>query len=244
MNKQISYKVVSVVFGVLVICFAIAFYAIGWTEPFSNPPGNNVPAPITTKGNQIKDGGLQVSAFRNIGPTLLDDGTPGNTVSDGLKLDVEGKVGATEYCDENGNNCKIATEIGGGGGIPSGAVMTFNLVACPSGWSELVAARGRYMVGLPSGGTLAATVGTALTNTENRPVGQHTHGVNDPGHLHTLGGVTGLGIPPYWLGNQGPVNGVTVWQTQKAWTNITIGNTGIVVGTNAPYIQLLVCQKD
>ncbi|MDI6603377.1 MAG: hypothetical protein QME57_04735, partial [Patescibacteria group bacterium] len=30
--------------------------------------------------------------------------------SSGLKLDVEGKVGATEYCDENGNNCYDALE--------------------------------------------------------------------------------------------------------------------------------------
>jgi hypothetical protein len=35
------------------------------------------------------------------------------TPDEDLKLDVEGKVGAAEYCDENGNNCKAITEIGG-----------------------------------------------------------------------------------------------------------------------------------
>jgi len=34
---------------------------------------------------------------------------------------------------------------------------------------------GRYAVGLPSAGTLGASAGTALTNGENRAVGQHTH---------------------------------------------------------------------
>jgi hypothetical protein len=38
---------------------------------------------------------------------------------------------------------------------PAGAVMFFNLATCPPGWTELVSARGRYLVGLPSAGTLA-----------------------------------------------------------------------------------------
>ena len=47
---------------------------------------------------------------------------------------------------------------------PAGAVMFFNLASCPSGWTELTSARGRYLVGRPSGGALAGTQGTALTN--------------------------------------------------------------------------------
>ena len=34
-----------------------------------------------------------------------------------LKLDVEGKVGATEYCDENGANCVAAAALGGGSSV-------------------------------------------------------------------------------------------------------------------------------
>ena len=56
--------------------------------------------------------------------------------------------------------------------LPAGAVSFFDLASCPSGWSELTAARGRYLVGLPSGGTLSGTAGTAPTNLENRPVGR------------------------------------------------------------------------
>jgi hypothetical protein len=70
--------------------------------------------------------------------------------------------------------------------IPAGMVAPFNLSSCPPGWGELVGARGRVVVGLPSGGTLAGTVGTALSNLENRPVGQHNHGVTDSGHVHGI----------------------------------------------------------
>jgi hypothetical protein len=77
-------------------------------------------------------------------------------------------------------------------GVPSGAVMMFDLSACPSGWTELTQARGRALVGLPAGGTGGGTVGTPLGNLEDRA---HSHAV-DPApaattaadnHAHTVG---------------------------------------------------------
>lgn len=56
---------------------------------------------------------------------------------------------------------------------------------CPPGWSTYTPGQGRFIVGLVSGGTNAATVGTALTDSENRPTGQHSHTLSDPGHTHT-----------------------------------------------------------
>ena len=50
--------------------------------------------------------------IRNAGGVGIGDTTPDN----GLLLDVEGGVGATEYCDENGENCVAAADLGGGGG--------------------------------------------------------------------------------------------------------------------------------
>lgn len=134
------------------------------------------------------------------------------------------------------------------GPTPSGAVMFFNLGACPAGWTELAGARGRYIVGLPVGGTLAATVGTALSNTEDRATGQHTHTVSDPGHMHSSP------VPDRSTANSSTPPGATYYTplglnsgdtvTGSNTTGITVGSAGAVAGTNSPYIQLLACQKD
>lgn len=54
----------------------------------------------------------------NLGNIGMGDTTP----DAGLKLDVEGRVGATEYCDENGANCTPAGSLGGSGIDGSGAI--------------------------------------------------------------------------------------------------------------------------
>jgi hypothetical protein len=130
---------------------------------------------------------------------------------------------------------------------PAGAVSFFNLPACPSGWTELTAARGRYIVGLPVGGTLAGTAGTALTDLESRAVGQHTHGVTDPAHSHFFGIDQGATDASSQVGEFQDTAEPTIFsdvdQTSLASTGITINNAGTVAGTNSPYIQLLVCQK-
>jgi len=138
--------------------------------------------------------------------------------------------------DANGLASWVSAEV-----IPAGAVMFFNLSSCPSGWSELTAARGRYIVGLLSGGTLAGTVGNAFTtDLENRPVGQHNHTITDPGHSHVIpndnaGGNSNTAV-------EGSLQGGTM-STDVNTTGISANNSGSVAGTNAPYIQLRVCQK-
>ena len=124
--------------------------------------------------------------------------------------------------------------------IPAGAVISFNLSSCPAGWSELTSARGRYIVGLPSGGTLAGTAGTALSNQENRATGQHSHTVDDPGHSH--GNATAI-IGPGDFGAGGGY--IYLYNSGGAgYSDITLENSGDVAGTNAPYVQLLICEKD
>ncbi|MCA9979825.1 MAG: hypothetical protein KDD89_03310, partial [Anaerolineales bacterium] len=71
-------------------------------------------------------------------------------------------------------------------GVPQGTILHFNDSVCPSGWSEYTAGQGRYVVGLTTSGTPSATIGTALSNVENRAVGQHNHDIDDPGHTHNL----------------------------------------------------------
>ena len=132
---------------------------------------------------------------------------------------------------------------------PPGMVMFFD-GACPSGWTELTNVRGRYIVGPPFGGTLGGTQGTALANTESRPVGGHGHNITDPGHPHT--GVQYDNTSEFGATPTSPFTAVdhAGVYTDASAANITVedpacpsGNctTG---GTNAPYIQFRVCQKD
>ena len=121
-------------------------------------------------------------------------------------------------------------------GVPEGSIMAFDDV-CPTGWTEYTAGRGRYIVGNPSGGTLGSTVGTALTDSENRAVGQHEHDLR----LHISGQESSLYGLQATSGNFG--DRVAVDDTVSPGLNYSSATNGSVVGTNAPYIQLTWCQK-
>jgi len=141
------------------------------------------------------------------------------------------------------------------GALVSGAVAYYALSQCPAGWSPYEPARGRYVVGLPSGGTAEGTVGTALGAGEDRAVGQHNHGVDDPGHRHQLIRVSpilvgGNVVPTRVMGTTSSSQLTTLPETpgnepmSTGPTGITLGPAGGVPGTNAPYVQLLACKKD
>lgn len=128
--------------------------------------------------------------------------------------------------------------------VPSGLIAFSVNGTCPSGWTEYTTARGRYIVGLVSGGTNGATVGTSLSNSEDRATGQHTHGVTDPGHTHAYY-VAGGSASQVYFAEQGFSDTSTFSSTamRSATTGISINNAGSVAGTNAPYVQLIACQK-
>jgi hypothetical protein len=134
-------------------------------------------------------------------------------------------------------------------GIPAAVVMFFNLAACPAGWSEFTSARGRYVLGLPQGGTLGAPVGIPLADQEDRPAGQHTHGITDPGHVHSY---VNDGIWQSYCGGNWCQDRVRCAASDRSrsadgrrgGTGITVNSFGGVAGTNAPFVQLLACQKD
>ena len=91
MNKTISPKIIvqlthhkaALTFGVLVICFAVAFYVVAWQEPTQAPPGGNVPPPINVGTEaQTKEGDLTIGIAEihgdgsigwNLNADLLDD---------------------------------------------------------------------------------------------------------------------------------------------------------------------------
>lgn len=161
----------------------------------------------------------------------------------------------------------------GGAGIPAGAVMSFNRSSCPSGWSVLEEARGRFIVGMPDGGTLAGTAGgSALSDLEDRA---HTHSVNldpvittpDGDHTHLwaemVPGVIwedGAGtVMADWVDGMDSAGsgfypiGVDTTTTRQFFTDDSSTHTHQVdVGasdssadsTDLPYLQLLTCEKD
>jgi len=209
-----------------------------------------------TGGMSYTAGGVTIAAGSGLTNvmTWLPSGNVGiGTTSPVATLEVAGQVKITGGAPVAGN---VLTSDAAGlaswqGVLPAGMVSFFNLATCPAGWTELTAARGRYLVGLPSGGTLGGTDGTALSNLEDRPVGQHSHTINDPGHSHSTtlyewnGSLSGSGTL-FYSRNSNATDGAQAAApgTASATTGITINNSGLVAGTNAPYMQLLVCQKN
>jgi len=215
----------STILGLTLGVFLVAYAVFAFTPPSSAPPGGNVSMPLNVGPDlQEKTGNLLINSL----------GVLGNLAAGGI---IESTVGGFKFPD--GSVQSVAAEV------PSGAVMFFNLASCPSGWSELAGAQGRYIVGLPSGGTLGGTVGTALSNQENRAVGQHGHTINDPGHTHSEGQrSTNISVTDDGKSQRTVSRGRKIVATGSSVTGITINDAGSVVGTNAPYIQLLTCQKD
>jgi hypothetical protein len=140
--------------------------------------------------------------------------------------------------------------------VPAGVIIMFNGAVCPSGYVEETTIRGRLIVGLPAGGTLAGTVGAALGNNAVRTVtdvpahthttpgattssaGAHTHNVlvgTIAGTTHPLGVQNAAGAGGFDSSSDGdhthPVSGVT--------------NSPNVIATSVahPYLQLLMCRR-
>lgn len=120
--------------------------------------------------------------------------------------------------------------------IPSGAVMAFNLSACPTGWSAFAPARGRYVVGLPAGGALAGVAGVALANLEKRMV---------PNHVHDSRSLWRFRCDPLWGVCSGAPGG-DVNSGSGTWVSNSVMMTGDYQPDSlaAPYVQLLFCQKN
>jgi len=137
-------------------------------------------------------------------------------------------------------------------GIPGTPAVASNVVmwtlngACPSGFTEYTTAQGRYIVGLVLSGTDEATVGTALTAAESRPVGQHTHtasvGINitfpnhnhtfsDPSHYH--GSALDFGAEVYCDDDAGCLDGPFTMFTGTYASNTSSSGIGGVSITNA-----------
>jgi hypothetical protein len=248
--KKNSYKYLFITALVLMVA-AVVVYAASVPNVFV--PGTTIDANEMNKNFDY----LEERSWDLSGSTLYyNKGSVGiGTTTPGQKLTVAGTIesmsGGFKFPDGTVQTT-AATGGSGGASIPSGAVMFFNLSSCPTGWSFLAAAQGRYVVGVALGGSIGTTVGTALSSGENRPAGHHAHALFDDyndawvGYDTTFKGIiTGtLGTNP----DSNRLGGSSVSQSTRGFhytqgaTN-QIAESGGVAGTPAPYIQLLVCQK-
>lgn len=211
------------------IIFATSSYAYAVWEDAPGPfPDGNKDAPINVGTvAQTKTGPFTSTGFTSLTDAYFATDISVGTVTDPTGLGLvglfNGKVGATQYCDTAGANCIVPATVSSAG-VPAGAIMAFDLATCPTGWTEKTELRGKYTVGLPLGGTRGVGAGTALTNQENRASGRLSY----TDWYATSGG-----------GNVGASGSGGTIATGAQRT----GTIGTVVGTNAPYVQYLMCVK-
>lgn len=220
-------------------------------------------------GNIITLGNLSVGGTITGNATGFTGSLSGDVTSVGMATTLA-TVNANVGTFGNGTTIPVITVNAKGlvtavttSSVSAGSTLPLNMIAffptaCTnySGWSEYTNLRGRYPVGVISGGTVGA-VGTAFTtDTENRAVGQHNHAdtfghtVTEPnsgqGHRHSValdgtGATDGANDSHDYVGS-GPINtGYATTDISIAHTG-SISNEGSVSGTNAPYYKLFACQ--
>ncbi len=140
MGKIVSPKITALSFGILVVCFAIAFYVMAWQEPSQAPPGGNVPAPINVGSTgQSKAGGLILNTGGATNGLIIDKGN--------LCL---------------GTDCRSSWPTA----IPSGMIAMFD-TSCPSGWTRFAVLDSRFPLGAATygstGGSITHTHSTTVT---------------------------------------------------------------------------------
>ncbi|MBI4427510.1 MAG: hypothetical protein HY562_00145 [Ignavibacteriales bacterium] len=172
-----------------------------------------------TAENATFEGDVQIKGTLYGGSPLKVAGGLNLTGTFTLEATDQEPIGATEgtlFFNSSSDTLRVFNgsvwqDIGtGSGGAPIGTIAAFKS-SCPDGWTEYTSARGRYLVGTPAAGSPESTVGTALSDQENRAVGEHnhsasgltfagdalsghSHGVTDPGHGHNVN---------YWPGGGG-----------------------------------------
>ncbi len=164
----------------------------------------------------------------------------GDASPDGsLKLDVEGQIGATQYCDQNGNNCTAAASLGGVG-TPAGAIMQFYLDTCPTGWKPADGTngtpdlRGAFVRGMET-----FDAGSTYNNRDDDRSGAATRGSYQDdefeSHVHS---------EDYWQGTGG--GGATPGSANMLALAHLLHNSDATGGaeTRPKNVALIFCQKE
>lgn len=144
----------------------------------------------------VEDCGRSIAAF-------YSDGDAFNFVGAGATVDTLSSLSCTngQFAKWDGTAWTCGSVSGGGGGggdaIPAGAVMAFDLTACPSGWTEYTPARGRFIRGIDNGAGNDPDGTRSLGSVQNDAIKTHwlrEHVFN--GLSNTSGGYRASGIHP------------------------------------------------
>lgn len=165
-------------------------------------------------------------------PTILD----GVSVGD---LWYDTSTAALKVCTSlDTSTCTSWTTLGTGTSVPSGTI-AYQSGSCPTGWTEVIAARGRMIVGLPSGGTSAGTVGTALTDLQDKT---HTHSVTATGAVGSIAASSDAAVKVGTSASNAAASGHT--HAAPAFTGSPATSTTAATSDVLSYIQYRVCSKD
>lgn len=237
----------------LFLCLFLLASGMAWAD-CSGPSG--------TAGETMYNSDYKVMQFCN-GTNWI------SMAASGQGTETDPKVGTLtngKWCKTDGSQVTCTEDAP----VPSGAVMAFNLASCPSGWSALSGAAGRFIVGT---GTLSSdtyslddTGGEARHTLTANEMPAHTHSIDppntgvsisDPGHSHTF---SYQQFNSQWSGSSvtamADIGGNAASKaTSTTYTGITASvdiapfTSGSAGGGAAhenrpPYLALLYCQKN
>lgn len=164
MHKKISPKITALAFGILTVCFVVAFYAVAWQEPSQTPPGGNVPVPLNVGSSaQTKEGSLTIAAgpgdafiirnggdlrlynADNSGSALLyvDTGgeisTPGDLRVGSATVKGDGTISSNLNSDKlDDYHAADLMAASGGAGVLTLVGGIDTSVSCPAGWTMVL----------------------------------------------------------------------------------------------------------
>lgn len=106
-----SFAKLAVLSAILAVVLTVNYLNAAWTGPTASAPNNNVDAPVNIGSTaQVKAGGLSIdSNFSVAGWSIF--GNNEKSADGDLTVDVEGKIGADEYCNGEGVNCHPISDL-------------------------------------------------------------------------------------------------------------------------------------
>jgi hypothetical protein len=181
--------------------------------------------------------------------TTADSATSAMTAGSASTADSATNAGHAVNADNctNATNATNATLANDVKTLPTGAVMAFDLAACPTGWAAFTAAQNHVIVGVGPGLALDQAVGADSLALSVAQMPSHSHGVSDPGHSHTPGNANNFisdgGSINAGVGGGGGFSFTTFTSVQATGISIVATGGGQPFDNRQASLPLLYCKK-